>query len=108
VSGILPAGFYYTAGGKKLEVKREEIERRFCDAGWGLDGSFEGHLLIGHDEGRVSILAHKEHWGTDNPVFELLDHEEMTTYWVDEVPTPQQATQLLRDHGQPPETWDLP
>jgi hypothetical protein len=32
----------------------------------------------------------------------------MTTYWTDEVPTPHQATELLREHGQPPETWDLP
>jgi len=28
----------------------------------------------------------------------------MTTYWVDEVPTPQQAVQLLKEHGKPPET----
>lgn len=93
---------------KKLDVKREEIQQRFLDAEWELDGSFEGYLLIGHDGERVSILAHREHWGTDDPLFELLDHEEMTTYWLDEVPTPQQAAQLLEEHGQLPETWDLP
>jgi hypothetical protein len=52
-------------------------------------------LLIGHDGERVSLLTHREHWGIDDPIFELLDHEEMTTYWVNEVPTPRQAAQLL-------------
>ncbi len=89
-------------------MKPEEIEQRFLDAGWELDGSFEDYLLIGHDGERLSLLAHREHLGTDAPIFELLDHEEMTTYWVDEVPPPQQAAQLLRDQGQPPETWDIP
>jgi hypothetical protein len=89
-------------------VEREEIEQGFVNAGWDLDGSFEDYLLIGHDGDRISLLAHREYWETDNPIFELLDHGEMTTYWVHEVPTPQQATQLLREHGQLPETWDLP
>lgn len=80
------------------------IERSLSGAGWDLDHSFEGYLVIGHDGERVSLLAHRELWGTDEPLFELLDHEEMTTYWVDEVPTPQQAVQLLKEHGQPPET----
>ena len=89
-------------------MKREEIERRLLDAGWELDGSFEGYLLIGHDGARLSLLAHREHSGTDDTTFELLDHEDMTTYWVDEVPTPQQAAQLLGKHGQFPETRDMP
>jgi len=93
---------------KRRVVEREEIEQRFLDAGWQLDGSFEDYLLIGHDGERVSLLAHREHWGTDNLVFELLDHDGMTTYWVEEVPTPRQAAKLLGEHGQPPETWDLP
>jgi hypothetical protein len=82
---------------------REEIEQSFVNAGWELDASFEDHLLIGHDGHRVSLLAHRELLGTDQPIFELLDHEEMSTYWVQEVPTPQQALQLLQEHGQPPE-----
>jgi hypothetical protein len=89
-------------------VRREELEQRLLDAGWDLDASFEDYLLIGHDGERVSLLAHREHWGTDNPLFEILDHEEMTTYWMHEVPSPQQATQLLREHGKDPEEWDLP
>jgi len=84
-------------------VEREEIEQRFVDAGWDLDGSFEDRLLIGHDGHDISLLAHRDHWGTDSPLFEILDHEEMTTYWVEEVPTPHQALQLLKEYGQPPE-----
>ncbi len=89
-------------------MRREEIEQRFLDAGWDLDGSFEDHLLIGHNGERISLLAHREHWGADDPLFELLDHEQMTTYWVHEVPTPQQAAGLLQEHGRLPEEWDLP
>jgi len=81
----------------------KNIERSLSSAGWTLDYSFESYLLIGHDGERVSLLAHREHWDTDKPIFEILDHEEMTTYWVQEVPTPQQAAKLLREHGQPSE-----
>jgi hypothetical protein len=89
-------------------VRREEIEQKVLDAGWDLDGSFEDYLLIGHNDERISLVAHREHWGSDDPLFELLDHEEMTTYWAFEVPTPQQATRLLQEHGRLPEEWDLP
>ena len=89
-------------------MNREEIEQRFIDAGWDLDGSFGDYLLIGHDGNLISLLAHREFWGTDNPFFEILDHQEMITYWLQQVPTPKQAAQLLQDHGQPPEQWDLP
>ena len=81
----------------------QNIRQSLSRAGWSLDDSFEGYLLIGHDGYRVSLLAHREHWGTDDPTFELLDHEVMTTYWVEKVPTPQQAAQLLEEHGEPPE-----
>jgi hypothetical protein len=64
------------------QVRREEIEQRFLDGRWDLDGSFEDYLLIGRDGESVSLLAHRELWGTDNPLFEILDHEKMTTYWV--------------------------
>ena len=89
-------------------MRREQIEQKFLEAGWDLDGSFEDYLLIGHNDQRISILAHREHWGTDDPLFELLDHEEMTTFWVNEVPPPQQAARLLQEQGKPPEQWDLP
>ncbi len=108
ISDTIPLGFKARDTRKKREVEREDIEQMFLDAGWELDGSFEGYLLIGHNGERVSLLAHREHWGTDDPLFELLDHEQMITYWVDKVPTPPQAVQLLEEHGQPPETWDMP
>jgi hypothetical protein len=55
-------------------VTREEIEQGFVDAGWELDGSFSGYLIVGEDE-HLSIIAHRWMWGTDDPVFELSDGE---------------------------------
>ena len=80
----------------------EEIERRFVEAGWKLEDGFSGHLIIGED-GNLSILAHKWVWGLDDPVFELGDGERSLTYWVRQIPTPQQAAKLLEEHGGPPE-----
>ena len=81
-----------------------EIEKSFANAGWDLDGGrFADHLVIGYSSDGISILAHKEAWGTENPAFELLDHERILTYWVSgEIPSPQQALQLLEEHGKPP------
>lgn len=87
-------------------MNHEEIEQSFVNTGWDMDGSFADHLLIGCSGDSISILAHKESWGTDDPLFELLDHEKMVTYWVREVPTPQQAAQLLQERGEPPEVWE--
>lgn len=81
-------------------MKREEIERCFLDAGWRLDGSFSGHLVIGED-GDSSILAHRWVWGVGDPVFELCDGITETTYWVREIPTPERASRLLEEHGGP-------
>jgi len=92
--------------GKRWKVSSEEIENRFASAGWDLDGSFGGHLVIGYSGDGVSMLAHKEYWGTEDPLFELLDHDEMVSHWVGEVPTPQQARELLQEHGQPPQVWE--
>jgi hypothetical protein len=49
--------------------REQSIKRSLSGAGWTLDESFEGYLLIGHDGEHVSLLAHKEHWDTDNPIF---------------------------------------
>jgi hypothetical protein len=86
-------------------VNQEEIKQSFSNTGWELDGSFEDHLVIGYAGERISILAHKEAWGTEEPCFELLDHERMHTYWVSngEIPSPEQAQQLLEEYGQLPE-----
>ncbi len=98
----------------------EEIESRFLSAGWHLDGGFTDYLVIGYsDEEGLSILARKEAWETDeegfcileyeeareiddDPIFELIDHEGDLTYGVWEIPTPEEAQQMLREHGQPP------
>lgn len=88
-----------------MPVSKEEIEQNFVSAGWELDGSFGDYLVIGSNDG-ISILAHKEVWGTESPLFEILDHEKMITYWVREVPTPQQAQELLHEHGRQPQEWD--
>ena len=86
---------------------REQIEQSFTNVGWDLDGSFADHLVIGYSGDGTSILAHKEAWGTEEPFFELLDHERMLTYWVSgEIPSPQQAQELLEEHGQPPGVRD--
>ena len=90
---------------------RDEIKQSFANAGWELDGSFSEHLLIGvSSDGfsgdEISILGHKEVWGSEEPVFEILDHNRMLTYWVREIPTPQRARELLQEHGEPPEMWD--
>jgi hypothetical protein len=86
-------------------MNKEEIEQAFAGAGWQLDGSFAERLLVGHDDDRLSILAHSWVWGTDEPIFELCDHEgeEDITYWVREVPTPERAAELLREYGGPVE-----
>ena len=81
---------------------REEIEQAIKDAGWRLDGGFAGDLLVGNDS-TVSILAPRWVWGFDDPVFELWDEERNLSYWVREMPTPQQAKELLEAHGGPPE-----
>jgi len=88
-------------------VYKKEIKQSFDTAGWDLDGSFADHLVIGYSGDGISILAHKETWGTEDPFFELLDHERMHTYWVSgEIPSPQQAQELLEEYGQPPGVRD--
>ena len=85
----------------------KEIENRFASAGWHLDGGFEDYLLIGYSDDGLSILARKEAWDTDaGSVFELIDHERNLTYGVWEIPTPEQAREMLRENGLTPEDGD--
>ena len=88
------------------KVDRVAIEQSFASAGWNIDAGFLEYLLIGYNGDGLSILAHREVWETEDPVFELIDHERNLTYGVQEIPTPQQAAQLLQEHGQPPEESD--
>jgi hypothetical protein len=84
----------------------KEIVQSFAGSGWTNDNSFSGYLVIGFSGDNLSIVAHNESWETENPIFELLDHERNVTYWVNKVPTPQQAQQLLEEHGEVPEKWE--
>ena len=88
---------------------RKEIVQSFAGDGWDNDDSFSGYLVIGFSGDNLSIVAHntgEEGWETDEPSFELLDHHRNVTYWVKEVPTPQQAALLLEEHGELPEKWE--
>jgi hypothetical protein len=88
----------------------EEMAQKLRSAGWNIDESFSGYLVIGYSSYHLSILPYEREVGQNdnNPRFEILDHMRNITYWVQEIPTPQQASQLLRQHGKPPEEWDKP
>jgi hypothetical protein len=87
------------------EVYRERIEQGFENAGWCIDGGFSDYLVIGSDGDDLSILVHEEALETNDvdTVFELIDHERDLIYGVREIPTPQQAANLLQEHGRPPQ-----
>ena len=85
-------------------MANKELEQRIASAGWEIDDGFSGHLVIGNDSiNNVSIVAYLDGWDSDDPLFELLDHQKDVAYWVRDVPTPQQATQMLQENGKPPE-----
>ncbi len=83
-------------------MNRDELEQRLARAGWNIDGSFSGYLLIGYTDD-LSLLALEEAYETNDPTFEIIDHERNVVYWVREIPTPQQAQQLLEEYGELPE-----
>ena len=90
--------------GGESSVNKEAIEQRFTRAGWELDDSFSEYLIIGSNSDSLSILAYApQAREPEDPVFELIDHERNLTYGVQQIPSPQRATQLLQEHGQPPE-----
>lgn len=82
-------------------MNRENIERIMEEAGWKLDAGFRNRLVIGHDS-VVSLLAYPWAWEDDDPAFEISHEEKDTTYWVREIPTPQQAITLIEEYGGPP------
>jgi hypothetical protein len=81
-------------------MTREEIEQAMEEAGWDVDEGFSAYLLVGNNT-TVSILAHKWVWDTEAPVFELSNEETGLTYWVKEIPTPDEAQDLINEHGRP-------
>ena len=88
----------------------EEMAQKLRSAGWNIDDSFAGYLVIGYSGYHLSILPYDRgvEENENDHLFEILDHMRNITYWVREIPTPQQASQLLREHGKPPEEWDKP
>ncbi len=83
-------------------MTREEIEQAIEGAGWRIDDGFSAYLLVGNNH-HLSILAHRWVWGNDNPVFEISDEQTGLTYWVQQIPTPRRAAELIKEHGGPAE-----
>ncbi len=85
-------------------MTNEELEQSIASAGWEIDDGFSGYLVVGEDSSNnVSIVAYLDGWDPDDPLFELVDHERDVTYWVWKIPTPQQAAEMLWEHGKPAE-----
>ena len=81
---------------------REEIEQGFVNAGWHIDADFLGLLVIGYKGDGLSILTREQALDANvAPLFELIDHKRNVTFGVQVIPTPQQATKLLQEYGQP-------
>jgi hypothetical protein len=83
-------------------MDRERLYQQVDSAGWEPDGSFSEHLVIGN-KGDLCLIIPSWVEGTNDPVYELHDVEKNLSYWVQQVPTPQKAAELLREHGGPPE-----
>jgi hypothetical protein len=81
-------------------MTRDEIEQAMEAAGWRVDEGFSAHLLVGNNH-TLSVLAHRWMWNTDDPIFELSDEHTDLTYWVREIPSPERADKLIREHGGP-------
>ena len=86
-------------------VGQDNIDQELINAGWEPDGTFSEHLAIG-ESGDLCILVHRSTWETDEPTYELYDVGRHVSYWVHEIPTPEQAAKLLGEHGEPPEGAD--
>ena len=83
-------------------VDKDKIDRVLAEAGWETDGTFSEHLTIG-ETGDLCVLVHRSTWETDEPAYELYDVGRHVSYFVHEIPTPEQAATLLGKHWEPPE-----
>ena len=81
---------------------KTKIDRELAEAGWETDGGFSEHLAIG-GSGGLCVLVHRSTWETDEPAYELYDAGRHVSYWTHEVSTPERATKLLEEHGEPSE-----
>jgi hypothetical protein len=80
----------------------EQTEQALVQAGWVIDGGSSEYLIVGYDDDRTSISAHRWVWEKDTHVFELSDARTRRVYWVHAIPTPWQAKLLLQEHGDSP------
>ena len=83
---------------------QDKIDNEFADAGWEPVGTFSEHLAIG-ESGDLCILVHRSTWDFDKPAYKLYNVGQHISYWVREIPTPEQAAKLLEEHGKPPEEY---
>jgi hypothetical protein len=83
-------------------VDKDKIDQQLTDAGWIPDGTFSEHLAIGESDD-LCVLVHRSAWGTGEHTYELYDAGQHVSYWVHEIPTPDQAAKLLEEHGKPSE-----
>ena len=82
-------------------MSEEEVEQGFVEACWEVPGPSR-YPLIGVAED-LSIIAHEQYAKVDDPLFELVDSRLVSSYWVREIPTPEQAEKLLKEHSGLPE-----
>ncbi len=78
-----------------------EVDQELEDAGWKTDGTFSEHLTIG-ESGDLCLLVHRSTLETNEPTYELYDVDKHLSYWVHEIPTPEEAARQLKEHGEPP------
>jgi hypothetical protein len=94
-----------------MTEERERLSqtgRAFIDAGWEIPGPLR-YPIVGTSGDDLSITAHEQYVGTDDPAFELVDSRRAMSYWVRVVPTPHVAAELIEKHGGPPEEeWGNP
>ena len=83
-------------------VDKDRIDQELADAGWLPDGTFSEHLAIGEAD-NLCVLVHRSTWEADQPAYELYDAGRHVSYWVHEIPTPDQAVKLLEEYGETPE-----
>ena len=78
-----------------------EIHQQMSSVGWEVDGSFSEHLAIG-EAGDLCMIVPAWVLGSENRLYELYDVSRHISHWVREVPTPEQAAELLNKHGKTP------
>jgi hypothetical protein len=90
---VLHSGGEEAMGDQGKTVGKGKIERELADVGWETDGSFSKHPAIGNS-GYLCVLVPRSTWEPDEPAYELYDADKNLSYWVHEIPTPEQAAKL--------------